>query len=109
MSRGYSVKEIYYTLQGEGAQAGRAAVFLRFTGCNLWSGREADRAKGAGGCARWCDTDFVGTDGPGGGSFRRRARSPTRSLGPGLRRERARGRWWCAPGANPACSSTRPW
>lgn len=69
MSRGYSVKEIYYTLQGEGAQAGRAAVFLRFTGCNLWSGREADRAKGAGGCARWCDTDFVGTDGPGGGKF----------------------------------------
>jgi len=69
MSRGYSVKEIYYTLQGEGAQAGRAAVFLRFTGCNLWSGREADRAKGTGGCARWCDTDFVGTDGPGGGRF----------------------------------------
>jgi 7-carboxy-7-deazaguanine synthase (Cx14CxxC type) len=65
----YAVKEIFYTLQGEGSQAGRAAVFLRFTGCNLWSGREADRAKGAGGCARWCDTDFVGTDGPGGGRF----------------------------------------
>ena len=65
----YSVKEIYYTLQGEGAQAGRPAVFLRFAGCNLWSGREADRGKGPGGCSRWCDTDFVGTDGQGGGKF----------------------------------------
>lgn len=62
----YAVKEIYYTLQGEGAQAGRAAVFCRFAGCNLWSGREADRAEA--GC-RFCDTDFVGTDGPGGGKF----------------------------------------
>ena len=66
----YAVKEIYFTLQGEGAQTGRAAVFLRFTGCNLWSGRDADRGKGAGGCSAWCDTDFVGTDGPGGGKFR---------------------------------------
>lgn len=65
----YAVKELYYTLQGEGAQAGRAAVFLRFTGCNLWSGREQDRGRGAGGCSAWCDTDFVGTDGPGGGRF----------------------------------------
>ena len=65
----YVVKEIYYTLQGEGAQTGRAAVFLRFTGCNLWTGREADRARGPGGCARWCDTDFLGTDGPRGGRF----------------------------------------
>ncbi len=65
----YSVKEIFYTLQGEGARAGRAAVFCRFTGCNLWTGREADRAKGPGGCSRWCDTDFVGTNGPGGGRF----------------------------------------
>ena len=65
----YAVKEIYYTLQGEGAQAGRAAVFLRFTGCNLWSGRAEDRGRGAGGCSAWCDTDFVGTDGPGGGRF----------------------------------------
>ncbi len=65
----YTVKEIFYTLQGEGAQAGRAAVFCRFTGCNLWSGREADRGRGAGGCSAWCDTDFVGTDGPGGGRF----------------------------------------
>ena len=60
------VKEIFKTLQGEGAQAGRAAVFCRFSGCNLWSGREQDRA-GAG--CRFCDTDFVGTDGTGGGRF----------------------------------------
>lgn len=65
----YSVKEIYHTIQGEGANAGRAAVFLRFAGCNLWSGREKDRHKGPGGCSRWCDTSFVGTDGPGGGTF----------------------------------------
>ena len=65
----YSVKEIYYTLQGEGVHAGRPAVFLRFTGCNLWSGRDQDRQKGPGGCSAWCDTDFVGTDGPGGGRF----------------------------------------
>ena len=62
----YSVKEIFYTLQGEGAQAGRAAVFCRFTGCNLWSGREVDRAQAI---CRFCDTDFVGTDGAGGGKF----------------------------------------
>ncbi len=65
----YSVKEIYYTLQGEGMNVGRPAVFLRFAGCNLWSGREADRAAGPGSCSAWCDTDFVGTDGPGGGRF----------------------------------------
>lgn len=62
----YHVKEIFYTLQGEGANAGRAAVFLRFAGCNLWSGREPDRETAVCG---FCDTDFVGTDGPGGGSF----------------------------------------
>jgi 7-carboxy-7-deazaguanine synthase (Cx14CxxC type) len=62
----YSVKEIYYTLQGEGAQAGRAAVFLRFAGCNLWSGLEKDRSEAV---CRFCDTDFIGTDGPGGGKF----------------------------------------
>jgi 7-carboxy-7-deazaguanine synthase (Cx14CxxC type) len=62
----YSVKELFKTLQGEGAQAGRAAVFCRFAGCNLWSGREQDRA---GATCRFCDTDFVGTDGPGGGKF----------------------------------------
>ena len=66
MSRVYSVKEAYLTLQGEGAQTGRAAVFLRFAGCNLWSGREADRAKSV---CRFCDTDFVGTDGENGGQF----------------------------------------
>ena len=65
----YAVKELFYTLQGEGAQSGRAAVFLRFTGCNLWSGLERDRERGPGGCSRWCDTDFVGMDGPGGGRF----------------------------------------
>lgn len=64
----YSVKEIYYTLQGEGVHAGRPAVFLRFTGCNFWSGLEADRGDG-GSCSNWCDTDFVGMDGPGGGRF----------------------------------------
>jgi 7-carboxy-7-deazaguanine synthase (Cx14CxxC type) len=62
----YQVKEIYYTLQGEGARAGRAAVFLRFAGCNLWSGREVDRAAAI---CTFCDTDFVGTGGPGGGKF----------------------------------------
>jgi len=62
----YSVKEIFYTLQGEGANAGRPAVFCRFAGCNLWSGREADRA---GAVCRFCDTDFLGTDGAGGGRF----------------------------------------
>lgn len=63
----YSIKEIYYTLQGEGAQAGRAAVFCRFAGCNLWTGHEADRADAI---CDFCDTDFVGTDGPGGGKFK---------------------------------------
>ena len=62
----YSVKEIFLTLQGEGGQAGRAAVFCRFAGCNLWSGREADRASAT---CNFCDTDFVGVDGPGGGKF----------------------------------------
>lgn len=62
----YSVKEIFYTLQGEGAQSGRAAVFCRFAGCNLWSGREVDRTKAV---CQFCDTDFIGTDGDGGGKF----------------------------------------
>ncbi len=62
----YHVKEIFYTLQGEGANAGRAAVFCRFSGCNLWSGREQDRAQAV---CRFCDTEFVGTDGDGGGRF----------------------------------------
>jgi len=62
----YSVKEIYYTLQGEGVQTGRPAVFCRFAGCNLWTGRESDRA---GAVCQFCDTDFVGTDGERGGKF----------------------------------------
>ena len=62
----YSVKEIYYTLQGEGARAGRAAVFCRFAGCNLWTGREVDRGRAI---CQFCDTDFFGTDGQGGGRF----------------------------------------
>jgi 7-carboxy-7-deazaguanine synthase len=62
----YAVKEIYFTLQGEGAHAGRAAVFCRFTGCNLWSGRQRERSRAV---CQFCDTDFIGTDGPGGGRF----------------------------------------
>lgn len=62
----YSIKEIFYTLQGEGAQVGRPAVFCRFSGCNLWSGREEDRP---GAVCDFCDTDFVGTDGPGGAKY----------------------------------------
>jgi 7-carboxy-7-deazaguanine synthase (Cx14CxxC type) len=62
----YTIKEIYYTLQGEGARTGRPAVFLRFAGCNLWSGLERDRASAV---CKFCDTDFVGVDGPGGGKF----------------------------------------
>src|SRR5579862_8591873 len=62
----YAVKEIFYTLQGEGANAGRPAVFCRFAGCNLWSGLERDRAEAT---CRFCDTDFVGTDGVNGGKF----------------------------------------
>jgi 7-carboxy-7-deazaguanine synthase len=60
---------MFFTLQGEGINAGRPAVFLRFSGCNLWTGREADRSKGLGACSIWCDTNFVGTNGPGGGRF----------------------------------------
>jgi 7-carboxy-7-deazaguanine synthase len=63
----YAVRELFYTLQGEGARSGRASVFCRFAGCNLWSGREEDRPRAA---CYFCDTDFVGTDGPGGGTFR---------------------------------------
>ncbi|MEN9289619.1 MAG: hypothetical protein RL317_1242, partial [Pseudomonadota bacterium] len=62
----YAVKEMFLTLQGEGAQAGRRAVFLRFSGCNLWSGREADRADAI---CQFCDTDFVGTNGENGGKY----------------------------------------
>jgi 7-carboxy-7-deazaguanine synthase len=62
----YAVKEIFYTLQGEGANTGRPAVFCRFAGCNLWTGREEDRARAI---CTFCDTDFIGTNGPGGGKF----------------------------------------
>lgn len=69
--RRYAVKETFLTIQGEGANAGRVAVFVRFAGCNVWSGREEDRARDAarGVCAAWCDTDFRGVDGPGGGAY----------------------------------------
>ena len=66
----YAVKEAFLTLQGEGMQSGSRAVFLRFAGCNLWSGREEDRASAQ---CNFCDTDFVGTDGPGGGKFKKAA------------------------------------
>ncbi len=83
---GYAVKEAFLTLQGEGVQAGSRAVFLRFAGCNLWSGREQDRAAAL---CNFCDTDFVGTDGEGGGKFSgaRRARGARRAtVGTGPRR-----------------------
>jgi 7-carboxy-7-deazaguanine synthase (Cx14CxxC type) len=79
----YAVKEIFYTLQGEGANAGRPAVFCRFAGCNLWSGREKHRAKAV---CTFCDTDFVGTDGPGGGRF----------ADAGVLAERIASHWPCA-------------
>lgn len=67
----YAIKEIFYSIQGEGAHAGTPMVFVRFAGCNIWSGREEDRARHAqrGNCAAWCDTDFRGTDGPRGGRY----------------------------------------
>lgn len=68
MATTYKIKECFYTLQGEGAQAGRPAVFLRFTGCNLWSGREEDRSEAV---CKFCDTDFIGTDGTNGGRYTR--------------------------------------
>lgn len=86
----YQVKEIYYTLQGEGARTGRAAVFLRFSGCNLWSGLERDRAQAV---CRFCDTDFVSTDGAGGGKF-----ETAEMLADAVRRV------WCSP-----LASARPY
>lgn len=74
----YSVKEIYLTIQGEGVQTGLPAVFLRFAGCNLWSGLERDRAKAV---CKFCDTDFVGTDGPGGGKFKTAAELAQKAMG----------------------------
>ncbi|WP_198969622.1 7-carboxy-7-deazaguanine synthase [Xylophilus sp. ASV27] len=82
----YSVKEIFYTLQGEGGQAGMPAVFCRFAGCNLWSGREEDRASAI---CRFCDTDFVGTDGTLGGKFTDAAALAARIAAQWPRRDRA--------------------
>ena len=69
MRRLYTIKEAFYTIQGEGMHSGMPAVFVRFSGCNLWSGREQDRGHGLGSCSAWCDTDFVGTDGVRGGKY----------------------------------------
>jgi len=93
----YAVKELYYTLQGEGAHAGRPAVFLRFAGCNLWTGREEDRATAT---CRFCDTEFVGTDGPGGGKF------PS----PGALADAVAARWPTVAGGRPyvVCTGGEP-
>jgi organic radical activating enzyme len=97
----YAVKEIFYTLQGEGANAGRAAVFCRF--CNLWTGREEDRARAV---CQFCDTDFVGTDGTRAASTRPPKNWPQWSR-PNGRRAQAANRWWSALAASRCCSSTR--
>lgn len=95
----YIVKEIYYTLQGEGANTGRAAVFCRFAGCNLWSGRDEDRATSK---CRFCDTDFVGTDGPGGGRFE----TPEAVLAIAAAAwERGTGKW---PALDPSVAEAKP-
>ena len=99
----YAVKEIFYTLQGEGVNAGRPAVFCRFAGCNLWTGREADRASAV---CRFCDTDFVGTDGPGGGKFERAADLAEAIAHTGPLRAVC-GRSSSAPAASRCCNSTR--
>lgn len=93
----YLVKELFYSLQGEGRQAGRPAVFCRFTGCNLWSGREADRARSL---CRVCDTDFVGTDGAAGGVY----------PAAGDLADRVRLLWPAAPGSRPyvVCTGGEP-
>jgi 7-carboxy-7-deazaguanine synthase (Cx14CxxC type) len=93
----YSVKELFYSLQGEGCRAGRPAVFVRFAGCNLWSGREEDRARAR---CRVCDTDFVGTDGAGGGVYRTAEELAAR----------ARLLWPGAPGSRPyvVCTGGEP-
>ena len=96
---GYRVKEIFYTLQGEGAQAGRPAVFCRFAGCNLWTGRERHRSRAVCG---FCDTDFVGTDAPGGGRFRSAADVAAAVAGAWAH--------WSQPGAEPyvVCTGGEP-
>ena len=100
---GYAVKELFKTLQGEGAQAGHAAVFCRFAGCNLWSGREADRADAI---CTFCDTDFVGTDGPGGGRFESAASlaAAIEACGTGRRMIG----WWSSLAASRCCSWSAP-
>ena len=98
----YTVKEVFLTLQGEGVHSGRRAVFVRFTGCNLWSGHERHRAQAI---CRFCDTDFVGTDGPGGGTFERADALVEQILsvwGIALRRPSP-----CSPEESRSCSSTR--
>ncbi|MEC3912110.1 7-carboxy-7-deazaguanine synthase [Sphingobium sp. CR2-8] len=92
----YAVKEMFLTLQGEGVQAGRRAVFLRFAGCNLWSGREQDRRDAV---CRFCDTDFVGTDGLGGGKFAHADALTDAALG--FWGERAEGRYIVLTGGEP--------
>src|ERR1700754_4866051 len=96
----YAVKEIFYTLQGEGANAGRPAVFCRFAGCNLWTGREEDRAQAI---CQFCDTDFVGTDGTLGGKFRdaRQLASRVASLWPANEAGRAGRRLVVLTGGEP--------
>ena len=97
----YAVKELFLTLQGEGAQTGRRAVFLRFAGCNLWTGREQDRATAV---CTFCDTDFVGTDGDGGGKFADRCRpSPMPPPPAGGRRPIIA--WSSAPAVSRCCNS----
>ena len=97
----YAVKEIFLTLQGEGAQTGRPAVFCRFAGCNLWSGREADRAEAV---CKFCDTDFVGTDGTKGGKFEKR-RGARRRHRRGVAGEDEEHRLSCSPAASLCCRS----
>jgi len=101
---GYAVKEIFYTLQGEGAQAGRAAVFCRFAGCNLWSGREEDR--GAAVC-KFCDTDFFGVDGDGGGRFATAEARRRRSRRSGQRAQWRESGLWFARGESRCCNWMR--
>jgi 7-carboxy-7-deazaguanine synthase (Cx14CxxC type) len=91
----YSVKEMFYTLQGEGARSGRASVFMRFAGCNLWSGREQDRGTAI---CRFCDTEFVGADGDGGGKF-----ETADALA-----DAARAHWPGGPGAYVVCTGGEP-
>ena len=97
----YTVKEMFKTLQGEGGQAGRAAMFCRFTGCNLWNGREVDRARAQ---CRFCDTDFVGTYGTGGGRFPS-AGALADALEASGTMPITTAATSCSPAASPCCSS----